>query len=103
MRISILLLVFLSSVVFSIRPVAANGPVGISTDVLLWLDASDIDGDNDPSNDPADGDLISVWVDKSGNGNDATAIFNPATFRSDSANLINGAPVVRFTRFGCAS
>ena len=34
--------------------------------LALWLDGSDIDGDGQPDS-LTDGDLISVWKDKSGN------------------------------------
>ncbi|MFC1659029.1 LamG-like jellyroll fold domain-containing protein [Pseudomonadota bacterium] len=38
----------------------------------LWLDAEDIDGDGDTTDNPADSSDISTWSDKSGNGNHAT-------------------------------
>ena len=39
--------------------------------LALWLDASDVDGDGQPDS-LTDGDLISVWKDKSGNDFNAT-------------------------------
>ncbi|MEE2707751.1 MAG: DUF1553 domain-containing protein [Planctomycetota bacterium] len=42
----------------------------IPTDgLVLWLDASDPDGDGLPENDPDDGTKLSRWNDKSGRGN----------------------------------
>ena len=38
-------------------------------DLVFWVDAEDVNGDNTV---PADGATVSTWVDKSGNGNDLT-------------------------------
>ncbi len=41
-------------------------------ELILWLDAQDVDGDGDRGNEPADGQSIARWIDKSGCGNHAT-------------------------------
>ena len=59
-----------------------------SLNPVLWLDATTITG-------LADGDLVGVWPDVSGNGNDvtqATAGLKPVY----KTNVINDKPVVRF-------
>ena len=40
--------------------------------LVLWLDARDIDGDGDTRDNPAHGQPIDRWTDKSGCGNHAT-------------------------------
>jgi len=59
---------------------------------VLWLDASDIDGDGDTNDNPADGVDVTIWADKSGNGNDAAG----STVPSYSTSAINGKAVVHF-------
>ncbi len=59
-----------------IRPEVLRGPL-LDRPIgrpLLWVDALDVDGDLDETNNPADGTAVTTWVDKSGNGNDLTAI-----------------------------
>lgn len=74
---------------------AQTGPGNVSTGILTWLDASDINGDN-IANNPADGTPISTWVDKSGNGNNAVSLNVDAVLESDAGSLIGGSPVLRF-------
>ncbi len=54
----------------------ANGSAGVEPvtgpDLVLWLDAQDIDGDGDVGDNPSHGQLIGRWTDKSGCGNHAT-------------------------------
>ena len=38
-------------------------------DLVFWVDAEDVNGDNTV---PIDGATVSTWVDKSGDGNDLT-------------------------------
>ncbi|MFT5527496.1 MAG: autotransporter-associated beta strand protein, partial [Pirellulaceae bacterium] len=62
------------------------------TDVQLWLDASDINGDGSV---PADGATITNWVDKSGQGHDADVVSNNPLYVANSS--LNNRPVVNFT------
>lgn len=84
---------------------AVVGPGGVSTGLALWLDASDPDADGDPSDDPADGAPLSVWMDRSGNGRDATVLAGqgPATYRSLPSAGIAGRALLHFTRDGLAA
>ncbi len=63
----------------------------ISSDLTLWLDATDIDGDGQPDS-TADGTEVTLWTDKSGLGNDAAAT---GTLTYDSSGL-NGRPAVTY-------
>ena len=55
---------------------AENGARGtephIGPGLVLWLDAQDIDGDGDTRDNPAQGQPVDRWTDKSGHGNHAT-------------------------------
>ena len=53
---------------------AQTGLAGVDNGLVAWLDASDVDGDGNAANQPADGTQIATWSDKSGVGNDATAL-----------------------------
>jgi len=66
----------------------------------LWLDASDIDGDDNYSTNPADGAVITEWKDKSGNANDAKVIpgKSAGAYIGNSRDGINGQPAIRFSR-----
>ena len=66
-------------------------PVDISH-LVLWLDASDVDGDGETSDNPANGVDVILWADKSGHGNDAAGSNVP----SYSTRAINGKAGVRF-------
>src|SRR5690606_20799222 len=53
---------------------AQTGPGGIgdltgSSSLEVWLDANDLDGDGDFTDNLANGAQVSLWVDKSGNNN----------------------------------
>jgi len=65
---------------------------GMPSGLQLWLDASDIDADGNPDS-LSNGDLISVWSDKSGNGNDADDLQSDPSYVASGPN---GAPVVNF-------
>ena len=68
-------------------------PAQLATE--LWLDANDVDGDFQSSNNPANGTAISQWNDKSGHGrhvSQGTAIFQP-TYATAG---INGLGVIIF-------
>ncbi|MFK8075616.1 MAG: LamG-like jellyroll fold domain-containing protein [Granulosicoccus sp.] len=76
---------------------ASAAPGGVDPSARrLWLDASDIDGDGISGNDPAHGAGVATWVDKSGNGNNATPVSGQATFDSNTAETINGNTAVLF-------
>ncbi len=72
-------------------------PGSIASNIQLWLDSSDIDGDGNDANQPADGEGVATWVNKAG-PEDATqkAGQNAAIFETDPAELINGRPVLKF-------
>ena len=67
-------------------------PESLVSNPVLWLDASDIDGDGDMNDNPADGGDVTIWADKSGNGNDAIG----NTVPSYSTSAINGKAAVHF-------
>ncbi len=75
-------------------------PGGVRWGLRMWLDASDPDANGNPADDPADGAVFRRWADRSGNGNHAVVRpnKNPGTYRTAPDRLINGSPVVRFTR-----
>lgn len=82
-----LIILFLNTVLF-----AQTGPggVGSSSSNILWLKANEITG-------LADGEDVLTWTDASGNSNtltQPTVGFSP-TFQT---NVINGLPVVRFSK-----
>jgi hypothetical protein len=54
-------------------------------DVQLWLDAADVAG---TGTNPADGSVVTTWVNKSGSGSSATKFGNPTL----SATGVNGKP-----------
>ena len=72
--------------------------------LVLWLDASDPDGDADPSNHPSDGTTVDawpsgMWVDKSGSDNHATVGARPVqapTWIEASGDRQASPAVVRF-------
>lgn len=66
------------------------GGVGKAANIKLWVKAEDIPGN-------LDGDRISSWADKSGNGNNLTqvsTIYQPAYY----SNVVNTFPVARFNQ-----
>jgi len=86
-------LIYLVSFVLLFNLVSATG--ASSSDIsnpVLWLDASDIDADGDTNDNPADGGDVTIWADKSGNGNDAVGSRAP----SYSTSAINGKAAVHF-------
>ena len=60
-----------------------------TNDLALWLDATDMDGNGQPDS-TADGTAVTLWTDKSGMGNDATATGN-LTYAPGG---LNGRPAV---------
>ncbi len=70
-----------------------TSPGGVSTDLELWLDASDIDGDGISGNNPADGDTVTSWADKSGNNRNMVSWTGTPTYET---NEVGGLPAVRF-------
>ncbi|NQT39120.1 MAG: hypothetical protein HQ581_16595, partial [Planctomycetes bacterium] len=76
--------------------VTINGG-GMPGGVQLWVDASDIDADGNPGNNPADGANITVWKDKTGlGGRDFDGRASDPSYRTSGPDLPNGNPVVYF-------
>jgi hypothetical protein len=71
---------------------ATGASPGDISNLVLWLDAGDIDGDGDTNDNLADGVDVTIWADKSGNGNDAAG----STVPSYSTSAINGKVAVHF-------
>ena len=103
-----IVLVFLIGSLFpiyiSINNAYATGPANISTGLLLWLDATDPDGNGDATDNPTDGSSLSTWTDKSGNSFNATTLggsWTAPVYKATSG--INSGPAIRFTRTANAS
>ena len=63
--------------------------------LVLWLDASDVNGDGRSQNEPLTGSRLSVWMDKSGSENHVrqdAAVHQPNLI----TNALAGQPAVRF-------
>lgn len=81
-------------------PVVAP-PGGVSNGLLLWLDASNPNGDGTT---PAAGAEITLWQDLSGTGNEATVNpngvggSNTGAYYEAAPTGFNGKPALRFTR-----
>lgn len=60
-------------------------------DLQLWLDAADVTGTGTGAN-PADGSIVTTWVDKSGSGGDGTKVGDPTL----AASGLNGKPALSF-------
>ncbi|MBS1602786.1 MAG: T9SS type A sorting domain-containing protein [Bacteroidetes bacterium] len=78
---------------FAVGIYAQTGPAGVSSGLILWLDASDL---NANGSNPADGSAFTTWKDRSGLGHDASSFgsLSPKYY----TNRINGNPTVTFTR-----
>lgn len=74
-----------------------------SSTPILWLRSDCVNGVG--ATNPADGTSITRWEDVSGNNNDATVVSGKVspTLQSDTANLINGQPVLNFSRDGAGT
>ena len=82
---------------FSLRGVAqTQGPAGITTGLLTWLDASDPDGDGIPGNNPSNGASVVNWRDKSGTHNDGTQLAGQNAGTYNTTGAINGNAVMKF-------
>ena len=79
----------ITSVVARLEVSLPRNPV--TSDLALWLDATDMDGNGQPDT-TADGAPVTLWTDKSGNGNDATTTGN-LTYAPSG---LNGRPAVTF-------
>ncbi len=84
-----------------VAPAAAQPPAtpgGVSTGLLTWLAADDVDADGNTGNNPGDGAAVTTWQDKSVSNNDALTLGGQqsGTFESDAASTVNSQPVVRF-------
>lgn len=102
MKVTTSLRVFflLSFFIFSKHIFSQAPPGGVTADLEIWYDASDVNGDNDETNNPIGGTEITTWIDKSGNGNDAVVHTgkNGAIMETAPLELINGRPVLKFDR-----
>ncbi len=73
-----------------------TNPITIpGNNLRMWLDATDIDGDNNNLNNPGDGTPVSLWVDKSGNVKNAEQA-NPTYYPLYTTNSLNNLPTVTF-------
>ncbi len=74
---------------------AQTGPGGVGTidgssTLKIWLRADDLDADNDITNNPTGGSLVSTWSDYSGNGNNFTQSgANRPTYSSGTYKAVN--------------
>ena len=69
----------------------ASTPAGIPAviaDAKLWLDATNVDGNNNQT--LSDGDAVSTWMDLSGVGTHATAALGSAPLSSNDAIVFDG-------------
>lgn len=73
---------------------SAASPGNVSSGLVLWLDASDVNGNGTQ---PLNGSAVPTWKDKSSAANSAVVhtAQNAAVWLSDQ---VNGKPVMRFTR-----
>ena len=102
--IFVFLLGSLAPIYFGVQQAQAVGPANISTGLLLWLDATDPDGNGNSTDNPTDGSSFSTWTDKSGNSHNATTLggnWTAPVYKTSSG--INSGPAIRFTRTGDAS
>lgn len=60
----------------------------------LWLDANDVDGDGDTTDNPPDASDITTWYDKSGNNYDVSSSGNPPKYAASATS--NSKPAIRF-------
>ena len=85
-------IVFISLVLLFGSVHATEASPGDISNLVLWLDASDVDADGETNDNPTNGAAVNIWADKSGNGNDAAG----GTVPSYSARAINGKAAVHF-------
>ena len=88
--LSFFLLVFLSFQSFSQQ----NAPGNVSSGLLTWLDASDVNGDGNLNNEPINNSPLNIWIDKSGQGNNAIKFIGQGRVLSDAISAINSNSVV---------
>jgi hypothetical protein len=75
---------------------AQTGPAGVSSGIVMWLDASNVNNTS-PASNPANTGSVAIWKDISGNGNNAGILSGQNTPKI-STGQINGHDVVTFTR-----
>jgi hypothetical protein len=98
----ILAIFLLTSLGFPTTVNAAISPTDL-TGLVLWLDAEDVDGDGNAANNPAEGDNVTTWVDKSGNGanvisGQALGSGNTGSTPTYRLNQFNGKAVLEFIK-----
>jgi len=82
-------------IILSIVPTAVFAQITDPTDIsnlVFWVDGQDINGDGSPP--PADGALVSTWVDKSTGGNNLTTTDGTVTYEATGFDGLN--PGLRF-------
>jgi len=96
-----LLSVLVSGLLLTCCAPATADVLPVTADLVLWLDAGDLDGDGTAEGLAEDGQtagVVSVWKDKSVNGNDVTDAADAARAPIlDLAGSLNGLPVVDFS------
>ncbi len=98
MRIGILSLTCLLFCHFGNAQSVPTTPGGVSSGLILWLDANDINANN---SNPTSGSHFTTWKDKSGSANNALSMgTTQPTFKT---GMINGLPSVTFTRLNSAN
>ena len=77
---------------------SASGLDTVEGNLALWLDASNINGQENAGLD--NGDAISTWIDLSGNGNDASAVDASKVTLTKTSSLFNNESVIAFNEEG---
>lgn len=87
MKMSIFFLWLIAGFLGLALPVSAQIATPLEVpDLVFWVDAEDVNGDNTV---PADGATVSTWADKSGNGNDLTLEDGTVTYLVTGFDSIN--------------
>ena len=111
-----IIILFVLTLILASPMFSQTGPGGVgSTDgtsnLEIWLTASDLNGDGDLTNNPTNGTSVSAWVDKSGNLNNftqtgtnrptytITGVFNSVNFNASlaTAQFMNGSTSGQYT------
>jgi hypothetical protein len=85
--------------ILSLSVNAQTSPGGVLTSAAcrLWVEARDVNGDGNYTNNPAVNTALSTWTDKSGNANDLT---QSTASNMPVYNTIAGVPVVKWDNSG---
>ena len=74
-------------------------PGGVTSGLALWLDATDINGDGQPDS-LNNGDAITSWQDRSGNGHNADVVLGSPFYVANSTETASNLPAVGFSTAG---